>query len=269
MLLNEKKYNAKIKIYYKDNDLNDELTQEILNYVWLNEDIQQSNDKFELIQDTKANVYKLKFNNRIYYVKSYRFRNLSKIVKNLFRPVEAVRYFETAMKLMHADIAIAKPVLALTFRKNLFLVDSIFVLEEAPGADLSTYLSKFATKEARKEIVKKVALIWSKLVKNKFLHLDPRLVNFIVYDGLTDLHIDLIDLDSISVLPFLPFNILLRKNLIRLKNRLLKDFSTTEINLFFAEFIKNGDTKLTINMLQKICNISSLPQKSQFYAKDI
>lgn len=248
--LNKRQYNSKIQIYYEGGNLNYDLAKEIIRYVWLNQ--QGGKGKFELIQDTKADVYKLEYHHRIYYVKSYKFRSAGKILKNLFRPVEAVRYFETALKLLQFDIATAKPVLALTCQKNFFLVDSIFVLEEVPGADLSTYLDQFSNEEARQLIIKKLAVIWGKLINHKFLHLDPRLVNFIICNKTDDIHIRLIDIDSIAVLPFLPFKMILVKNLTRLNRRLLSEFSTIEINLFFEEFIKNCQKEVEIGILQEI-----------------
>jgi len=207
---------------------------------------------FKLVQDTKANVYKLEFDHCTYYVKSYKFRAIGKFLKNLFRPAEAVRYYKTALKLMQLDIEVAKPVLALTCRKALFLVDSILVLEEVSGADLSTYLNQVTTKKAREIIIKKLAVIWSKLIHHKFLHLDPRLVNFIIYDKADEVHIKLIDIDSVMRLSLLPFKMILVKNLTRLNRRLLNEFTAFEIDLFFEEFIKNCQKEMKVSLLQEI-----------------
>lgn len=254
--LNRKQYNAKMQIYFQDK-LNLRLAEEIIHYVWLNTGMQQTSEDFELIQDTKANVYRMKFDNQIYYVKSYAYRNMTKILKNFFRPVEAVKCYKTGIKLIDADIAIAKPVLALTWKRNFFITDSIFVTKEVPGVTLHTYMFKkdkcSDMKLLRKQIIKKMAMISSKLVNHNLVHLDPWLGNFMVYDKQGDIHIKLIDIDNIYALPFLPFKMLLTKNLVRLRRKLLFFLNKDEINVFLEEFMKNSSKKLNIDVLRKIC----------------
>ncbi len=92
----------------------------------------QKKGNFDLIKHDRCNVYKLKYNDCIYYLKSYMHRKLTKILKNFFRPVEAIRIFQKSMKLIEADIPVAEPVMGLT-RRSFFLVDSIFVSKEVPG----------------------------------------------------------------------------------------------------------------------------------------
>ncbi|WP_333594249.1 lipopolysaccharide kinase InaA family protein [Anaerospora hongkongensis] len=237
--LARKKYDSKINIYYQD-VLPYELAEEIIQSLWINTS-QQINENYKLIQETKAKVYKLTFDNQVYYLKSYSPRSTSKILKNLFRPIEAIRCFQTDLKLNKANIPAAKPVLAITRKVNCFLVDSIFVTREVPGIDLFTYMttSNLNNPELRKKIMKKLAIIWSDLINNNFLHIDPGLNNLIIKPEKKDIQLKLIDIDAIYSLPFIPKKLLIIKNLLRLKQR-MNFFAATkaESNLFITHFLK-------------------------------
>lgn len=232
-------YDSKITIYYQDT-LPYELAEEIIQSLWINKS-QQLNENFKLVQETKAKVYKLTFDNQVYYLKSYSPRNTSKILKNLFRPIEAIRCFQTDLKLNNANIPAAKPVLAITRKVNYFLVDSIFVTREVPGIDLFTYMTtyNFNNTEVRKKIMKSLAIIWSDLINNNFLHIDPGLNNLIIQPEKKEVQLKLIDIDAIYSLPFIPKKLIIIKNLLRLKQR-MNFFAATkaESNLFITHFLK-------------------------------
>lgn len=239
-------YNSEIKIYHQGN-LPCDLAQKTIDFIWLNNNLSSNNDDFKLIQESKAKVYRLKFNDDIYYIKSYAFRSPLKIFKNLFRPVEALRCFKTAIQLNNAHLAVFEPVLALTKRRNILSTDSIFITKEVPGLDLRTYLfsnNNMNDLELREKIIKKIAFIWSSLINYNFVHLDPCLNNLIVSSPIKeDLQIQIIDVDNMYRLPFLPKKLVLLKNLARLRNR-FRAFSPNdfEIDLFIKEFCKMSPT---------------------------
>lgn len=255
----KKKYNSEIKIYYKDS-VPYSLAQEIINFKWTNQHLSSESSPFELVQETKAKVYRFKFNDDVYYMKSYAFRSIPKIIKNLFRPVEAVRCFKTAISLSDAHFAVAEPVLALTRSKNIFFSESIFVTKEVPGVDLYTYLfsnDNINDLELRKKIIKKIALLWSNLINYNFVHLDPGLDNLIVSPAKEDIEIQLIDIDNMYSLPFLPKKLLLIKNLARLSSR-FSAFAANELetNLFIQEFCKRCSTFKERNLRLLISQLS-------------
>lgn len=236
--LHSEQYNSAIKIYYQD-DLPHKLAEKIIECVWINPDQLKQEEDFKLIQETKARVFRMKLGNQTYYLKCYAYRNSSKVIKNMLRPVDALKCFKIGMRLLHADIATAKPVLALTMRRNAWLVDSIFVTPEVPGMDLYTYLSNNSSDpKLRTTLIKKIAVIWSKLVNHSLVHLDPWLGNFMIYPQENDLQLELIDIDNIYSLPYLPQKLLVMKNLSKLKGKQANSFAATqaEIDLFLEEF---------------------------------
>jgi len=233
------KYSPEISIHYDHEKLPPcDLAQEIINFIWFNSK-STINVDFELIQETKAKVYKFNFENETYYLKSYSSRKISKVLKNLFRQAEALRFFQTELKLIHANIPVAPPVLAITKKINFFLVDSIFVTCEVPGVDLHTFLNNNKDNiDLRTKIIKQMAYIWSNLVNHHFLHLDPWLGNFIVSAEKESIRIKLIDIDSVYAMPLIPKTILIVKNLERLHRKLWGVGSNNERNLFVNEFSK-------------------------------
>lgn len=237
-LINSKSYNSKIRIYYH-NTLDSKLAERIIECIWQNPELVNSEKDFRLVQETKAKVYWMEFDNQAYYLKYYSYRNTSKIIKNIVRSVDALRCFQTGIKLINAGIETAKPVLALTMKRNMFLTDSIFVAKEVPGVDLYTYLANNTNNpDLRKDLLKKIAIIWSKLVNNNFVHLDPWLGNFMAYPVQGDLKLELIDIDNIYSIPYLPQKLLLIKSLSKLRSKQSNSFAATqaEIDLFMEEF---------------------------------
>lgn len=231
------KYSPEINIHY-EKLLPYDLAQEIINFIWFNSE-STTNVDFELIQETKAKVYKFNFKNQTYYLKSYSSRKISKVLKNFLRPAEALRFFQTELKLIHANIPVAPPVLAITKKINFFLVDSIFVTREVPGVDLQTFLRNNKDNvDLRTKLIKQMAYIWSNLINHHFLHLDPWLGNFIVSAEKGGIRVKLIDIDSIYAMPLVPKTILIVKNLERLHRKLLGVGSNNERNLFINEFFK-------------------------------
>lgn len=272
--LHKKKYNRRIKIYYKEN-LDSVLAEEVINSIWFNKKGRKI--KIALIKADKGKVYKAEYNNQTYYIKSYANRSIKKNFKNIFRLPEGIRFFKLAEKLKKSDIPAPVPVLALTLRRNFIVVDSIFVMEEVAGVDLYTYLSKTdkCNRVIREKVIDEFAFLWSKLINNKFLHQDPGLNNFMI-DIKEDIEIKLIDIDNIYQLPVLPERLIL-KNLAKLRSRQITDFNKTdtkplsqkEVSAFLVKF-KNYCNRIikSPSFLEDI-NIEAIRRLIKYNSKDI
>ncbi|WP_027339409.1 lipopolysaccharide kinase InaA family protein [Halonatronum saccharophilum] len=200
MSLKKEAFDHKIKVYYQDN-LNKKLYQKVIEC--FNSDC-HSQGGFHLIKDEKnRQVFKLDFKGKVYYLKKYSYRKLSKRIKNLFRPEEAIRSFITSNKLLMNDIPVVKPILALTYKHNFFTYDSIFVTEEADGIDFKQNLieNEYTDKEIRKQF-KRVGELWFQLLNNNFYHGDPSLANVLIAFKENDIKLSLVDVDNIKSFPF-------------------------------------------------------------------
>lgn len=247
LALKRKDYTPEIKLYYH-NDLLYQLAEEIIQFVWLNQTLSEDSIKFELVRDLRSKVYKMTFRDETYYLKSYTPQTVSKIVKNIFRSADAVRYFQTSIRICQAGLVVAQPVLALTHQKSFHTVESIFVTREVSGMDLHTYFIQEALydPELRKKTITQLILVWTKLVKKHLVHQDPCLGNFIVCSDNQekDFQIALIDVDNIYYRPWLPQKLIELKNLRKLKQALLamanadNTVPLPEIILFWDEFMK-------------------------------
>lgn len=244
MELKRRKYTPEVNLYYQD-DVSDELVEAIIRFVWLKQASDEEMNNFELVQNIRSQVYKMQFRNEIYYVKSYTPQNLSKIVKNFFRPADAVRYFRTAIRLSQAGVPIAQPVLALTRKTGFHPPDSIYVTREVPGINLWTYLCQGVRSdlEQRKKMVSQFAFMWSRLIKLRLVHQDPQLGNYIASFGATekDIQVNMIDVDNIYFIPLLPRKIFWILNVRRMSKKLqVMNFPVTqaETDLFLTELDK-------------------------------
>lgn len=242
-MLMRKKYTPDINLYYQDS-LPNELAEEIIRYIWLKQPPLEG--EFELIREIRSKVYRMTFRDEAYYLKIYNSHNMSKIVKNMFRPADAVRYFQISLKLIQANITIAQPILALTKGKLFHPSESIFVTREVPGANLYTYLMENDQNDLdiRKILISQLAHIWKNLSTHNLAHHDPHLFNFIVSTGLHDqeLQIKLIDVDNIYFRPLFPKKRLLVKNLQKFKWQLSRpDLSIppSKFNQFWDEIRTN------------------------------
>jgi len=99
----------------------------LIQYIWYDSS-PVSDTTFELLRTIRANVYRMKFRDQCYYLKYYKPQDVSKIIKNFFRSADAVRYFQTAVALQHAGVAVAEPVLALT-RKSGYGLQTVSLLQ--------------------------------------------------------------------------------------------------------------------------------------------
>ncbi|WP_110954082.1 lipopolysaccharide kinase InaA family protein [Anaerosinus massiliensis] len=242
-MLQQQKYNAEINMYYQ-NDLYYELAEELIQFLWLKQPSSKATREIDLIRDFRSKVYKMNFKNEIYYVKSYTPQTISKKIKNYFRPADAVRYFQTSIRIKQAGVAVAQPVIALTRKRGIYPSDSIFVTREIPGIDLYTFLmgEARANPVLRNNVISQLALILAKLSTHSLAHQDTSLYNFIVHPEQCNkiLHIQLIDVDNIYFRPLLPQKLILLKNLKKLK-KTTQNFAVTasEYNFFLEEIRRN------------------------------
>lgn len=245
-MLMKEKYTPDINLYYQNN-LPYELAEEIIRFVWLNQAPVEG--EFELIREIRSKIYKMTFRGEAYYLKIYTPQSMSKILKNFFRPADAVRYFQISLKLVEANITIAQPILALTQKSNFYSSNSIFVTREVSGANLYTCLMEDTSYDldSRNQLISQLSHIWSNLANHNLVHHDPHLFNFIVDKGEKNqnLQIKLIDIDNIYFRPMLPKKMLLTKNLKKFKWQLSRpDLSITpgKFDLFWDEIRINCET---------------------------
>ena len=243
MALTYQKYDSDICLYYQD-QLPQALAEAIISHIWRGCP-PPAGTTFELLKAERTKVYKMSFHNECYYLKCYTPQSMSKIIKNFFRPADAVRYFQLSYHLQQTGVAVAQSVLALTKKNGLLRADSILVTKEVPGTDLYSYLLQGAQHDSqqRTEIVKQFAFIWSRLIKLKLVHLDCWLGNFIASPGTRaeSVQVSLIDVDNIYPRPLLPQKILWLMNVKRLKYKLGKiqfPIAPAEESLFLRELNK-------------------------------
>lgn len=241
MTLKSHKYNSEVRLYYQDH-LSEVLAEAIISHLWSARPPAAA-ITFELVKAERTKVFKMNFQNKCYYLKCYSPENTSKIIKNFFRPADAVRYFQLSYHLQQAGVPVAPPVLALTKKSGLRPADSILVTNEIPGTDLHSYLMQKSAghdEQLRKEIVKQFAFMWSRLIRLKLVHQDCWLGNFIVDPAAKkeDIRVYLLDVDNIYPRPLLPRKILWFMNVNRLKYKLERvHFPVTqaEKDLFLRE----------------------------------
>lgn len=244
-MLMKKQYTPDINLYYHNN-LPNELAEEIIRFVWLDEEPVEG--EFEFVRQIRAKVYRLTFRGEVYYLKIYTPQTMSKIIKNFFRPADAVRYFQTSLKLLNASITVAQPILALTRKKMFQATQSIFVTREVFGPNLRTYLMDEDIQhdfDCREKLISQLSHIWINLANHKLAHHDPHLLNFIVHADHKnqDFQINLIDIDNVYFKPFLPKKVLLEKNLQKLKWQLSRpEFSIPYSNLIWNKIRTNCET---------------------------
>lgn len=206
---------------------------------------QCSDDNFSLIdKSTGRRVFKLEFGNKSYYIKKYSYRKVSKRIKNLFRPSEAFRAFKKCKQLLAAEVSVVKPVLAITYRHDIWTVDSLFITEDFQGMNLRDYLAyEDYSLELKREIIKRLAEFWFELYQLKFLNGDPNIVNILIRFNQEKFELGLVDVDNIKKLPFIPWKMVI-KNLIKFTAHTysnLDGFGRDKLDyedrmLFFKEF---------------------------------
>ncbi|MCK8816321.1 hypothetical protein MWH28_02950 [Natroniella sulfidigena] len=273
MQLTKKDYNSKIKLY-SNQKLDLELAEKIINYLFYGEE--DRGEEFTLIKNDRkgTEVFKLDFKGETYYLKKYFYRKTIKRVKNLFREVEAIRHFKTANKLLDFDISTINPVLTVTFKRNLFTTDNIFVTKESKGIDLYNYLKNYNYNyKNRKILIKRMAKLWAKLLNNNFLHRDPTLENFLINK---DLRLSLVDIDHLYHLPVL-FESLIIDALVRFNAESCIYFDKTnsrflsrkERVLFLTELIEGYEFKSDYKTILSRINQGTIKKLIKWNREDL
>lgn len=140
--LNIKKesYSSKIKFYYL-NDIDLNLVNEMIDILVYNKKIENYDKQLLKKRENNNEVIKLK-NNKTYYVKTYHPFRKKKLIKNLFRPTEAVRHLTKTKMLKNRSIPIFDPICAVTIKKSFFSYKSIFITEAIPGITLDFFFKE-------------------------------------------------------------------------------------------------------------------------------
>jgi hypothetical protein len=150
----------------------------------------------------KADLVIVHWENCSYYIKHYKNRNFKSIIRNILRPVS--RYMKMSCSLLQAGIPVAEPVMAVSFKRNLFVSEGIFVMKEVQGKTLEEYLNSKQENEELKEVIKQLGIIWGKLYKYRYFHADPNTGNYIIQNSGNCVQLSLVDIDSLYNLPTLP-----------------------------------------------------------------
>ncbi|MEJ6951184.1 lipopolysaccharide kinase InaA family protein [Natronospora cellulosivora (SeqCode)] len=270
-----RKIDDNIYAYFDNNNL-EEMTIKIIDFVW--KEKYENNKSFKLIQNTKkSRVYKFTYNSIEYYFKYYQPYKIKKIIKNQFRKVEALRHYNTASALLSVDVPTIKPCIAITNRINILYKESIFVMKEVKGVTVEEYLgNKKITYKQRREIIKQMALIYSKLVNNKYLHQDPTLFNFLIKEEGNSLKLTMIDVDNIYKVKYFPKNLIIY-TIAKLYARILCDIyeynleplNKKEVYLFLNTFLSNCNKYLNKNQFINLINKKAIKLLLKYNGRDI
>lgn len=176
MELHKKEYNSKIKIYYNKKEP-DDLCKGVMDYFWLSDNSRQVNWRLSRVSSRQGiEVFRLDYDNEIYYLKKYSHTRISKKIQSIIRSPEGIRNFKNAVRLLQADILTPEPVFALT-KRNVVTFDSILITEKADGIELNKYIKQNNLNDGKK-ILKLMAEVCARFINNNFAHQDPTLDNF-------------------------------------------------------------------------------------------
>lgn len=239
--LKKEKYNKRIKIYYYSR-FPENVIKKVIR-VFRKENLAGN---CVLVRDRQGRqVFKFVVNRQVYYLKVFKYRKAKKVIKNLFRSEEAVRSLKKIYKLSTVGIPIVEPAAAITFRRGLFIYDSVLITKEHKSMTLWEYILKENTSQILKEkIIRNMGKLWSDLFNNNFIHKDYNLANFMI--DTANHMLFLADIDNIYSTPILMEKLIIR-NLAKFYARLLVDFvghdlellSYEERDLFFKEFLRD------------------------------
>jgi ribosomal protein L30E len=165
---------AKVKTYYFK-IFDEELTQ-IAATLFDNEHVQPQSDELKQITYyCTRQVYRLKWGDEIYYLKKFVTPFLIKKLKNVIRLSKAVASMRKAWGLMEHNFEVAEPVAALTYQKNLFHKESIYITKNYSGSSLKEFLLSDASIEAKKKALWDFSTLLGDFYKYGYFHRDPHL----------------------------------------------------------------------------------------------
>ncbi len=220
-------------------------------------------------------VYTFSFQDKVYYLKRYFHRRISKVIKNWIREPEGLRYFNSTVAIAGLGIPVTKPVFAITMRMNPLITDSLYVSEEFCGSSLDQLAMKCSLRKTEREmLLRKIAVMWSTLYLNRYVHGDPNLGNILVNTDTLDMA--LVDIDGIRKWPVLPEKKLL-DNLAKLNyfsylsfdnapgRKLDEDDRAVFFDAFFSHYPKKMHTREPIYYLYQ----STIKRLIRFNREDI
>ena len=185
---------------YSDNV--NQIAKNIIDKIWFNK---TSEFKTDLVKDKrKGGVFKFNFNDSTYYVKYYNHTETMKLLKNIFRKPDAMRYYMIAKQLQDIGLEAPVPIIVGIRKRNLLIEDSFLVTEKVPGPPIREYLwENQLTEDERVSIAKNIGEMMARLLNNNLIHLDPKLSNINI-DINNNFSTILVDIDGIYKYPFLP-----------------------------------------------------------------
>lgn len=209
------------RIYYPSREeIDRDLFGEITKYLLRKEESRLS---FQLLKEDKGQVHRILYQGETLYSKYYQFKSIARTLKRFMRGPYAVKNLRTALKLLEAGIPSVVPVGSIVYKKNIFSVESIFIMREVEGINLFDYLkSERIDKAFLMRLTDKLAKLSALLLKNNFYHSDPNLFNLFLSGREEESILTLIDIDNIYRLPLLSERILL-ENLVLFHYRMVEN----------------------------------------------
>lgn len=248
IIIKSTKYNSKIDIYYNEKNFDSKLTNKLIYLLWEKAAL-INKDYVELISSSggrNIDVYKINYQNDIYYLKHYFYERISKKIQcNFIRKPEGSRNLKISNELIESGINTAEPIFGAT-KNNFITKDSLYLTKKAEKIELKKFLKK---NEFTKEILLKLANFWAKFVNNNLIHQDPGFNNLFIDYKNDQLQITTIDIDDIYHLKFLP-----KKMIVHLLARFL---AKTFINIYIYQehnLLTERDVDNFIEVFIKNCN---------------
>lgn len=164
------------------------------------------------------------------YIKIYINNKPLKVFQDFVRGQRGSRALKTSQKLQSLGIPTYKIILAIEKKSFSFNHPSLILIKECEGKNIKELLQANISPDDKSLLLNKLITIYVKMLKNGVYHNDPNLTNFILHDD----ELRLIDLDDVTILPTICYNLLI-KNLVKF-NRIL---------LFAYMRIKNGKINFT------------------------
>jgi hypothetical protein len=156
----------------------------------------------QLVKSFKGrNIYKASLESGNFYLKVYRYKSFSKILKNQFRPAEALRNLKTCVSVIASGIQLAEPVAAVIQSKMPFYKDSMYISREFPGVNFQEFLCQETfSNEEKQKVIEQIAILWAKLYQNNVLNTDPNLPGIVVNKKNNSFEAAIVDTDNLEIL---------------------------------------------------------------------
>lgn len=226
--------------------------------------------KFHLIKNDKGHeVFKFNFEGKSYYLKYYSDQKLFKRIKNLIRPEEGIRYFKISWQLLSDNIPVVKPVLAIKYRINLMKSNSLYVTKGHQAKTLSKYFLKNNYDQKTKiRIIKRLAALFAKLYKNKYIPGDPNLQNVLISKTQK---LTLVDVDNIKHYPILPDKMILRNlgklNALAYKNK--EAWKPQDMDFFVQYCLEKINFNISPDSLYQYVNKTTLKKLTKWEERQV